>query len=359
MIKKIVSSFILLVLLISLQAQNLDFEGFKIKKQVKSTVVKDQSMSPTCWSFATVSFIESELLRMNIGEFDLSEMYIAYNVYLRKARQHYRMMANNFFTGGGQPHNVMITLKEKGIVPESVYSGLKEDKNSHNHSDLDNLIKKQIGQIVDLKGEKLSATWEQDIVSTLDKQLGSIPDSFKYNSKSYSPKDFAEDVLQIKPDDYIEITSYTHHPFYTSFCLESRYNWEQQLYFNIPLDELVEIIHNSINTGYSVCWNGDVSEDSFDVYKGVAELKVDGEINQLMRQKLFDNHSTTVDHVMHLIGIAENSGKDIHYLIKNSWGTEPNRGYLFMSDAYLKLKTISIMVHKEAIPKKIRKKMGI
>jgi len=357
--KKSICILALTFLFISISAQNLKFEGFEIIEQVKSTPVKDQSMSSTCWCFATVSFIESELLRKGIGEFDLSEMYVVYNVYLRKAMQHCRMQGYNFFTGGGQAHNVMITLEKNGIVPENIYSGMKNGQTHHDQMELEDTISKYISQVAKTEGETNPSIWKKEFITILDNYLGKIPNSFIYTDKEYTTKLFADSVLKINPKDYIEITSYTHHPFYTQFCLESRFNWEQQLYYNIPLDEMIEIIHNAINTGYSVCWNGDVSEDSFNPYLGIAKLNVNGKIDQEMRQNLFDNRSTTVDHLMHLIGLAKDKNNQLYYLIKNSWGTIPNKGYLMMSDSYLKLKTVSIMVHKNAIPEKIKIKMGI
>lgn len=339
-------------------SQDLKFEGYEIICQIPSTPVKDQYMSPTCWSFATISFIESELIRRGIGEFDLSEMFVAYHVYQRKAMQNYRMQGNNFFTGGGQPKNVLITIERNGIMTESAYSG-KMKKLNHEHTKLDYLAKKFVNEIDSLQGDELPVDWQEQFKSILDSNLGEIPQVFSYKNKPISPKEFADSILKINTDNYIDITSFTHHPFYKAFCLESRYNWEQQLYYNVPLNEFVDIIEYALEKGFSVCWNGDVSEVGFDAYKGLAKLNLMDQPNQDIRQRLFDNHSTTVDHVMHIIGKAENNKNETFYLIKNSWGTLPNQGYLMMSEDYMKIKTVSIMVHKDAIPKKIITKLKI
>jgi len=357
-------------------------KGYVFEKtyEVKTTSVKNQSQTGTCWSYATVSFIETEMLRMGKDSSDLSEAFFIYFNYLMKAEKYIRMQANITFGCGGQAHDVMNVLKLYGALPESSYSGLNTGEILPDHSDLDDIIRAAVNAIAKKDGIH-KPNWKNAIEGILKAYLGQLPDNIWYSNKQYSPKKFAADIIAVNPDDYIEITSYSHHPFYEKFVLEIPDNWSYQEYYNLPLDEMMMIIDNALKNGYSVCWDGDVSENEFNHKKNIAVLPLlewksrtkeqkeslfempEKEIivNQPLRQQSFDNHATTDDHLMHIVGIAKDEKNNVYYYTKNSWGEKSNNagGYLYMSEAYVRLKTIAIMVHKNAIPIEIRKKMKI
>ena len=355
--KKNISLLLLSFLLISTSFSQV--KKFTIIKKLPVTSVKNQAYSGTCWCFATTSFIESELIRKGKGKFNLSEMFTVRNIYKEKAVTHIRMQGNNFFTAGGQSHNVMFVLNNLGAVPENIYTGRVLGEKYHNHTILDSLMLEIVTIPEDSKNKGLTESRLTKIDSVLDIYLGTIPQEFDYEGKKYTPKSFFSDVLEINTDDYIEITSFTHQPYYEKFCLQDKYNWASNLYLNIPFDEFFEIIDNALNNGYTVNWNGDVSEKGFDFYKGTAILNIKPEkATAELRQKLYNTQETTVDHLMNIIGTATDENGDKFYIIKNSWGkTNPYKGYMYMSETYLKLKTVSITVNKEAIPKNILNKI--
>jgi bleomycin hydrolase len=334
---------------------------FTLIKEIKATPVKDQSLSGTCWSFATTSFIESELIRKGKGAFDLSEMYSVRNAYSAKLVNYIRMQGNLFFTQGGQPHDVMNVIRKYGMVPDTLYSGLLGFQTYFNHMFLDTLLTKIVHTLADISDTGFMKEQMALYNKTCDAYMGTLPKTFVYNGISYTPRAFSDSVLNINPDDYIEITSYTHHPFYTSFCLESRYNWSFGSYLNLPLAEFMQVIDSAIYHGYSVVWNGDDSEPTFDFSRGTATADIyEGKVTQAVRQRTFENTSSRVDHVMHITGIATDRNGKKYYYVKNSWGTEnPYEGYMFLSESFVKLKTASVMVYKQAIPKKILKKIKI
>ena len=335
--------------------------NFKIINKIQTTPVKNQSYSGTCWCFATTSFLENELIRNGKGEFDLSEMYTVRKIYHQKFITNVRMQGHNFFTPGGQAHNVMYVLKNFGAVPENEYTGLKAGELLHNHNKLDAQMLKMIKPSEENKDSEqgLTKTRLKKVELILDDYLGEIPQTFIYKNKKYTPKTFYSDVLELNIEDYIEITSFTHQPYYQKFCLHDKYNWASNLYMNVPFDEFFEIIDYALKNGYTVNWNGDVSETGFDFYKGIAKLNINlSEATAELRQEMYDTQKTTVDHLMNIVGTAQNSKGEKFYIIKNSWGTNnPYGGFMYMSEAYLKLKTVSITVHKNAIPKDIYKKI--
>lgn len=354
------------------EEEKKDVHEFKMIYEVAATPVKDQGATGTCWSFATTSFLESELLRIGKGELDLSEMFFVRHSYPIKAKKYIRYHGSFDFGQGGQAHDVMNVIRKYGMVPDEVYSGLIVDKKKHNHSELSSVLKGTLEGVV--KGKKITPLWKDVINSTLDIYLGKLPEEFTYNDKDYTPISFAQN-LGINPDDYIELTSYTHKPFYTLIDLEIPDNYTHDLYYNITIDELIEIMDNALANGYSIAWDGDVGKDHFlrkECYAVIPENEKDEDekitepekekiITQEMREEAFDDFSTTDDHLMHLTGLAEDQNGTKFYYTKNSWGTKERKydGYWYMSESYVKLKTIAIMVHKDAVPKEIKAKLGL
>lgn len=225
---------------------------------IKTTPVKNQAKTGTCWCFATVSFLETELLRMNKGEYDLSEMYLVRNAYPLKARNYVFQMGDANFGQGGQAHDVFNGIKTIGLVPEEIYKGMNAGEVKHNHGEMVSVLSGMLKGVTANKGGKISPLWMDAFQSVLDVYLGKNPETFNYKGKSYTPVSFASE-LGINPNDYIELTSYTHHPFYEKFRLEIPDNWSGGTYYNLPMDELMLVINNALKSGYSVVWDGDVS----------------------------------------------------------------------------------------------------
>ena len=369
---------------------------FTVTKELPHASVKDQYKSGTCWSFAGASFIESELLRMGKPEVDLSEMFLVYNCYKDKAERFVRMQGNTNFGSGGLLHDITYVMDNYGLVPESAYTGLAYGEAKHTHSEIDNLLKSMVDAVVENKNRKISSAWPVAFQETLNSYFGVIPEKFEYQGKSYSPKSFASDFCDvIHPSDYIEITSFTHHPFYQQFVLEVPDNWLWGAVYNVPLNELVSIVDHALDKGYTVAWAADVSEKGFATSKkGVAvvpemstenmdqaeiakwEKLSDNEkeqrinlldkpgkekvITQQIRQEAFDNQETTDDHAMHIVGTAKDQNGTTYYKVKNSWGSYNSYdGYFYASKPYVSYKTTASMIHKDALPEAIRKKLGI
>ncbi|MCK9269200.1 MAG: C1 family peptidase [Bacteroidales bacterium] len=362
--------------------------------RLKTTPVKNQYRSGTCWSYGGLSFLESELLNSGKGTYDFSEAFVIRNVYARKAEQYVRWQGNINFGGGGAFHDVMEVLTHDGMVPEQVYSGLTTDDEHFVHGEMDNNFAAYVKAVTENKNGRLSPVWKQGFDGLLDAYLGVVPENFIYDGRSYTPKTFAES-LGFNPDDYLELGSYTHHPFYEKFILEIPDNWMLHAMYNVPLDEMMEIIDRSLAQGHTVAWGADISEKGFSWSNGLAvvpdEDKTDlsgtekekwekltpterkkmlysfdepvkeKTITQQMRQKAFDNYSTTDDHAMEIVGNATDQNGNKYYIVKNSWGADGHiyNGYLYASESFVRYKTVDVMVHKNVIPQPIRQKMGI
>jgi bleomycin hydrolase len=369
-------------------------EGYKFTPVIdlKATSVKNQSATGTCWCFATTSFIESELLRMGKGEYDLSEMYIVRMNYVDRLKDNYLRRGKGNLGPGSLSHDWMRVFSNYGIVPDNVYNGLNYGSPTHNHSELQAFVNAVAAVPVERRNE--SDQYHAIVDAVLDTYLGKVPQTFTYKGASYTPQTFAAS-LGINPADYVQITSFTHFPFYTRGILEVPDNWSMERFYNVPLNELIEIIDYSFSKGYTVNWDGDVSESGFSHQNGYAILSANPvpqraamtdrqrlerapaqapgsapavqspgpEINvtQELRQAGYESFSTTDDHLMHLTGVYKDQSGTKYYKTKNSWGTDRNAfgGYLNMSESYVKAKTLFIMVHKDAIPPAIKSKLGI
>ncbi|MBL7966819.1 MAG: aminopeptidase [Prolixibacteraceae bacterium] len=382
---------------VTAQEKKEEEKGFQFTtiKDIPCTSVKDQYRSGTCWSFSGLGFLEAEMLRIGKPAVDLSEMFIVYHAYSDKAVKYVRLHGGLNFGAGGAFHDVTNVIKKYGVVPEEVYNGLNYGEEKHVHGELDRTLLDQVKVVVDNPNKKLTTAWHDALNSTLDSYLGKLPEKFKFEGKDYTPQSFAQEVIGLNMEDYVEISSYTHHPFYSKFIIEVPDNWSWDQVYNVPMNELNEIIDNAINTGYTVAWAADVSEKGFATsQKGVAVIPVvdkanmtDAEITkwekqtekerneelyklnkpgaekvitQEMRQIDFDNYQTTDDHGMVIVGTAKDQNGNLYYKVKNSWGDYNDYdGYFYASKPYVSYKTMSIMVHKDAIPKNIRKKLNI
>ncbi|HRG38544.1 MAG TPA: C1 family peptidase [Bacteroidia bacterium] len=352
---------------------------FTIVKNMDATPVKNQAKSNTCWSFSSLSFLESELIRMGKPRVELSEMFVVHHAYLDKAEKYVRMHGNTNFAAGGAFHDMLYVMKNYGLVPRSVYMGNPNGDKEINQLQMDDMLRNIVDGII--KEKVISnKNWLKGVDGVLDAYLGKMPENFDYNGKQYTPQTFAAS-LGIDPNNYIEITSFTHHPFYSKFALEIPDNWQWREMQNVPLNELIDIIDNSLTNGYTVAWGADVGEPGFVFANGVAVVpdadlkgmkkeKIDSivnnpgkqkEITQELRQEAFNNYETTDDHGMHIVGIAKDQNGTKYYIVKNSWGTTRNDcdGYFYVSEAYMKYKTTSIMINKESLKKEQAKKIGL
>ncbi len=365
---------------------------FSVIKENPITPVKNQSSSGTCWSFAGVGLFESELIRMGKGEFDLSEMYIVRRNYEDKAIKYARLHGHLNFAAGGSFADVVETLDDFGILPEEAYRGLNYGSETHNHGELDKVLKGYMDGIIGARN--VTPVWFEGFSSILDTYLGEVPETFVYEGKEYDAHSF-RDWLGLKQEDYISLTSYTHHPFYTAFPVEVPDNWRWALSYNLPIDELMEVMEHAIEEGYTIAWASDVSEAGFS-RSGIAivpdenapenagsdqerwlgqsvrardadlkarvgvELLAEKNITQEMRQVAYDRYETTDDHGMQIYGIAQDQKGNPFFMVKNSWGeTGPYKGLWYASFPFVKYKTMSIVLNKKALPASIAKKIGL
>ncbi len=353
------------------------------------TPVKNQNRSSTCWSFSALGFLESELLRMGKGEYDLSEMFVVHHTMCDRATNYVRLHSESSFSPGGSFYDILYCLQHYGLVPQEVMPGIMYGDTLPNHSELDAVAGAYVNAIAKGKFKKLSPVWKKGLSAIYDTYLGACPETFTYNGKEYTPQTFAA-KLGLNADDYVSITSFTHHPFYTQFAIEVPDNWRNSLSYNVPMEEMIAIIDNAIDKGYTIAWGADVSEDGFnrkgigvmpDAEKGAdltgsdmahwlglsaADKRTEltkkplpeMEITQEMRQEAYDNWETTDDHGMMIFGIATDQNGKEYYMVKNSWGTTKStyNGIWYVSKAFAAYKTMNFVVHKDAIPTDIRKK---
>jgi len=373
-------------------------EGFQFTTvdSVAITPVKDQHRSSTCWAFSTIGFLESELIRMGKGEYDLSEMFVVSKTMLDRAEYCVRMYGDVKFAPGGSAYDVLYCMQNYGLVPQEVMPGIQYGVTKADtlpvHSELDAVAGGYIKSLTTSRLKRVSPVWKKGLQGIYDAYLGVCPDTFTYKGELYSPQSFAES-LGLNADDYVSITSYLHHPFYTQFALEVPDNWRMDQMYNVPMEELMSIIDYALTNGYTLAWGADVSELGFS-RKGIGQMpdKDNGadltgsdmakwlgmtdnekkgeltkkpleemEVTQELRQIAFDTWENTDDHGMQIFGIAKDQNGKKYYMVKNSWGQTRSdyKGIWYVTEAYMQFKTNDILVHKDAVPEPIKKKLGI
>ena len=336
--------------------------------------VESQGRTGTCWSYSTSSFLESELIRIGKGTHNLSEIFIARQVYLTKADNYVRRHGKTQFGEGSLGHDLLNAVDNYGIVPHEVFTGLQTESEIHNHSELASILENYVKAVVSNKGKKLTPLWKKGFESLLDVYLGEYPESFTYEGNEYTPRSFANS-LGVRATDYITMTSYTHKPFYNSFILGIPDNWDNGTFYNVPLSDLVGQTKYALKQGYTIEWDADVSNEGFNSKKGIAVVAIEGEdpnfdttaeemdVTQEIRQEYFDNYTVTDDHLMHIVGLVEGVDGKEYFVVKNSWGDERGledyKGHVLVSEAYFKLNTISVMLHKSALTNSLKRKFKI
>ena len=336
---------------------------FEVLVEVKSTALNDQQSSGTCWSFATTSFIEAEALRLGKDSLTLSPMFYVTPTYLAKAEKFIATSGESWFDAGDLTFSVMDGFKKFGAIPEEVYKGIVVKDWRHDQLEMDNLLLAMVESVgTSGYGRIKPNSWRLAIEAVLEAYIGKAPATFVYKQKRYSPLSFARECVGINPDDYLEVTSYSHGPFYEMFVLDIPANWNNNEYLNIPINDFENLIDHALENGYSLAWDGDVSEPFFNFETGIHKLPDNEEkltISQDLRQLTFENQTTTDDHNMHIIGKAKDADDKVYYLMKNSEGSNDLGGYIYMTKNALLLKTISVLVHKDGIPQAIKIKTPI
>jgi len=366
------SSFLLSTAILFAQTQvvtTVEPPRFLDVKTLKATPVKNQAMTGTCWCFATTSLLESEVIRKDKTEIDLSEMFTVRNIYIEKAKNYVLRGGKAQFGEGGLGHDEIRAAALYGAVPENAYTGLLNGEKSYNHQKLSRDLKNYLDSI--LRKQPIANDWLSGYTRILDDNLGAAPKEFTYNGKKYTPSGFANDVLHFDANDYVSITSFTHEPYYQPFILQVPDNYANGSFYNLPLDEMMQVIKNAVNNGYTVGWDADVSNTGFNANSGLAlninsntkdinpdtkELPYDATI----RQQLYENLTTQDDHLMHITGIEKSKGGKTFFVVKNSWGKiGPFEGYVNVSEAYTAINTISIVVPKAALSNELLTKLNI
>ncbi len=375
--------------------ENKNKPVFTTIKAMPITSVKDQNRSGTCWAYSTLSFFESEILKATGKNLDLCEMFVANKDYMERAILTVRMHGDSQFSQGGSAGDVLSIIKRHGICPENAMPlpGTMQGDSLANFNEFFEVMSPFVDAIAKSKAKKISKQWREGLQGIIDAYLGKCPEKFTYEGKTYTPKQFAAS-LGLNWDDYVSITSYTHHPFYTAFPVEVQDNWRWETSYNVPMDEMMRIIDNALENGYTIAWGGDVSEEGFTrkglgiAYDTKAVQNLAGsdaarwlKLNQTekknkldslginapeviptqqMRQDGFDNWELTDDHGMHIYGLAKDQNGKEYYMVKNSWGEYGDyKGTWYMTKAFIATKTMDYLVNKNAIPKDIRKKLGI
>ena len=363
--------FIMLLACSLIYGQEYTFEP--VIDLAASSVIS-QGRTGTCWSFSSTSFLESEIIRLTGKRIDLSELYPVRKTFPAKMENYIMRQGKAQLSQGGLSHDVFNTIKAYGLVPASAYTGLVNGNTDHDHGELMKRLKAIGERYVNSESYRIKDTWRQETEALLDASLGKEVMEFSYGNETYTPKSFLK-MTGINPDSYISLTSFMHAPFYSDFILNIPDNWSNGSFYNVPLDELVETINSALTAGFTVELDCDVSEATFSSRHGVAVVPNDAknnkralqqpveekEISQKYRQGEFESYATTDDHLMHITGTAKDQNGKLYYKVKNSWGTNPARnaydGHVYFSESYLRLKTISITLHKDALPNALKRKM--
>lgn len=370
----------------------VDTFRFAITKENSITPVKNQANTGTCWSFSGLAFFEAEMLRLGKPVTDLSEMFVVHHSYNDKADKFVRTNGMINFAQGGSFHDVMHVLKHYGIVPEAAKPGLNYGEERHNHGELEKVSRAVVDQIIKNPNRKLSTAWKKAFNGITDAYLGELPEEFTYEGKKYTPKTYMEST-GLNIDEYVSLTSFTHHPFYSTFAIEIPDNWRWGESYNIPLADFERVFDHAISKGFTIAWGSDVSEKGFSrngiavnpvvkkedlpgsdqaKWLGFTQKEIEDKIfksegprpeivvTQELRQEGFDNYQTTDDHGMLIYGTATDQNNTKYYLVKNSWGSDSKyKGIWYASESFVLHKTINIIVHRDAIPKDILKKLKL
>ena len=376
-IKFIISSIFTLSLLhIGFSQEEYEFTDVI---RIDATDVKNQQITGTCWSFSAASYIESEAINNEMPYLDLSEMFVVRNIYIDKALNYVRRQGATQFGEGALGTDFLQAAEKYGLVPEWIYPG-REDEANHDHRELSHLLKSYLDGVIENPAKKLSKQWLAGYTAILDVYMGEVPDEFEFDSITYTPLSFSKEVVKFDINDYVYLTSFTHEPYYKPFVLQVPDNFSSASYYNVPLNDLVNVINYALENGFTLEWDADVSEKGFSGKKGVAIVpekewvdktkeekentlvitETEIEISEELRQDQYENYQTTDDHLMHIIGYANDQDGKLYYIVKNSWGTKHDYdGFVYVSSSYMKLKTISIIVNKKGISKSLLKKLGI
>lgn len=332
----------------------------RLTDSIRCTAVKDQGQSPGCWVFATNSLFESDLLKKYELRLDLSEMFIARYAYIDKAKQYLASKGKTYFAGGGQFHDVIRVINRYGMVPEEVYNGKPNGNGYHNHARLDTAMKRFVQKIMQQEKTVLSDIELKQMNDTLDRYLGKVPQTFWYKQKQFSPESFARQVLHYG-DDYVELMSFGHLPVNKKIVLEDKFNWAGDSLYNISIEDMQNLVDTALVRGWSVGWEGDVTQTGFDYFKGFATFGEPLHSFEEERVLNFKDETTERDHMLHIAGMGMDENNVKWYYLKNSWGTLFSKfnGYLFMDENYFKLKTVILMVNKKGLPQSLKNKLGI
>ncbi len=329
------------------------------------TEVKSQDLTGTCWSYSTTSFIESELLRLGKGKWDLSEMFVVRKIYLDKAEKYLRFQGKANFSQGSLGHDLLRVYQMHGMMPESAYSGYNGQKR-HNHTSMEKSMKVYLDSII--SAGEIEDGWEKELNRIMDNSMGELPVEFEIDGKTYTARTFADEVLQLNINDYVGFTSFQYQPFNKQIVVEVPDNYSRGKYCNISLSQMVELMKNALSQGHTIEWDGDVSGGGFNPsvgvavyapdsvsYKSLNDKPDDHAYNSSVRQKEFDSYKTTDDHLMHITGLAKGKDNVTYFITKNSWGDAISfGGYLMMSEAYIAMRTVCIIVHKDAVPESLK-----
>jgi bleomycin hydrolase len=347
---------------------------------LERTQVKDQGSSGTCWSYATNSFLESEMIRMGKEPVDIAEIYTARCVYIEKAENYVRMHGALAWGDGGSCHDVINMYRKYGAIPQSVYSGLQYGTTKNKFGEMQAVLKGMLDGVIKNKNGKLTPNWKKAFVAVLDTYLGEPPQTFTWKGKEYTPQTFAKKVVGLDPDDYVELSSFADQPYYTQTMLMVPDNWSFDKVYNVKMNDITYIIDHALENGYTITWATDVSEKYFSWKNGVAYVpekdwddmteeerkdlfngpKPERKITTAMRQQAFDNYETTDDHGMHIVGLAKDQTGREYYMVKNSWGEKNDyKGYIYVTKAYVRYKTTAFLLHKDGIPRDIRRELKL